>query len=87
MQFAHMGEHLDAGDVAVVQCSHQCNVLLMDDVNFQRFRRGERHTYHGGFYKHFPAQIRAPSSGHWNIVLHLGGASATIRHSITFARG
>jgi Domain of unknown function (DUF1883) len=86
MSFLHTREYLNQGDVAVVDCDHQCNVLLMDDSNFSSFRRGGRHTYYGGFYERLPAQIPAPSSGHWNVVLHLGGGRATVRHSIRFIK-
>jgi hypothetical protein len=67
--------------VVQVHCSHRCNVRLVDDSNFQRLRRGDRHTYYGGHFTQFPATIAAPSSGYWNIVLDLGGGSANIRYS------
>ncbi len=86
MQFQHAREFLNSGDVAVVNCSHQCNVLLMDDANFARFKSGQRHSYHGGFYKKLPAQIAAPHSGNWNVVLHLGGAGAQYRYGIRFMK-
>jgi hypothetical protein len=79
MEFIHSREYLNAGDVAVVISSHQCNVLLMDDTNFNSFRRGWQYRYHGGFCQQFPAKIPAPHSGNWNVVLHLGGGSAARR--------
>ena len=86
MDFIHAREHMNAGDVAVVNCSHQCNVRLMDDINFSRYKSGGQHEYYGGFFERLPARIAAPKSGYWNIVLDLGGGSATIRHSIQIYR-
>lgn len=86
MNFLHSREYLEKGDVVVVDCSHQCNVMLTDDSNFQRYRSGSRFEYFGGHYTRLPAQITAPRSGHWNITIDLGGGSATIRHSIQIIR-
>ena len=86
MQFLHRREYLDEGDVVMVDCSHRCNVRLMDDSDFASYRRGGRHQYYGGYYERFPARIPVPHSGYWNITLDLGGGSATIRHSINILK-
>lgn len=86
MQYLHSREYLNHGDVVVVNCSHKCNVMLMDDANFQNYKAGQRFKYHGGSYEMLPARISAPSTGNWNVVLDLGGGSATVRHSIQILR-
>lgn len=86
MDFLHNREHLNQGDVVVVDCSHQCNIMLINDSNFSKYKSGQKFSYHGGHYKMFPAKLPAPSSGYWNIVLDLGGGSATVRHSISIIR-
>lgn len=86
MQFLHKREYLDAGDIVVVDCSHQCNVCVMDDTNFQYYRSGGQFRHLGGHYKRFPVRIAVPSSGYWNVTLDLGGGVATIRHSIGFIK-
>lgn len=82
MTFLHKREFLDSGDLAVVDCSHQCNVMLLDDNNFQKYKSRRAFRYLGGFFKRLPAQIVANKIGYWNIVLDLGGGSARIKHSI-----
>lgn len=84
MDFLHSHKHLKKGDLVVVDCDHQCNVRLMDDTNFSRFRRGEEHEFYGGFYTHLPARLVVPSSGHWNVTLDLGNRQAKIKHAIRF---
>jgi hypothetical protein len=86
MSFLHSREHMGCGDVAVVNCSHQCNVMVMDDLNFQNYRSGRSFRYLGGFFRYLPARIAVPSDGEWNIVLDLGGGRATVRHSIQILR-
>jgi hypothetical protein len=79
-------EFLAKGDVIVVQCSHQCNVLVMDDQNFQAYRQRKKCTYFGGHFKAFPAKIAVPANGHWNTIIDLGGAQAAISHTINYVR-
>ena len=83
MSFLHKRMHLNAGDIVVVDCSHQCNVMILTDNNFSNYQRGGQFHYHGGHYKRLPARIQVPHSDEWNVVLDLGGGSASIRHSIS----
>jgi hypothetical protein len=69
MKFIHQREHLNEGDIVVIECSNTCNIRLMSDANFRSFKNGGRHTYHGGAFEKFPAKIVIPSSGFWNITI------------------
>lgn len=80
--FLHQQEYLNARDKVILQCDTQCNFLLMDDVNFSSYQHGGAYSYYGGFFTHFPARIVVPHSGHWNIVIDLGGGQANIRYGI-----
>ncbi|WP_072159921.1 DUF1883 domain-containing protein [Pluralibacter gergoviae] len=83
MSYIHSREYVENGSIVSVQCSHQINVLVMDDQNYNKYRNGSRFTYHGGFYTHFPANIAVPHSGYWNVVLALApGHRANIQYSI-----
>jgi len=67
MKFIHQREQLNEGDLVVIESSQPCNIRLMNDANFRSFKNGGRHGYHGGAFDRFPAKIRVPSSGFWNI--------------------
>jgi hypothetical protein len=86
MSFIHAEEFLSDGDVVVVDCDHQCNVLVMDDSNFRSYRSGQRYHYHGGFYQRLPARIQVPHSGNWHTVIDLGGRQARIRYNIGYMK-
>ena len=86
MNFIHAEEYLDDGDIVVVNSSHQCNVRVMDDANFEWFRRDSQHEYYGGAYKRFPARIQVPRSGRWHVTLDLGGGNANIRYGISYIK-
>jgi hypothetical protein len=84
--FIHARQKLLKGDVVVVQCSHQCNIYLLDDANFELYRNRHKHTFYGGAFTHFPARLGVPASGHWNVVIDLGGRQAAIKHTISYIR-
>lgn len=81
-QFIHGREFLGDGDVVEVDCDTQCNVMLLSDSDFSRYQRQDSFNYCGGHFKYFPARIAAPHSGHWNVIIDLGGGSASIRYAI-----
>lgn len=83
MTHIHSREYIEDGSVVSVQCSHQINVLLMDDSNYSAYKSGRSARYYGGFYKRFPANITVPHTGNWNVVLALpAGHRANIQYSI-----
>lgn len=61
---------------------NEANVTLMDDQNFQNYRSGRQFRYVGGHYKQSPVILRAPSAGHWNVVVDLGGAGGHVEASV-----
>ena len=84
MQFIHAREYLESDQAVQVDCDTQSNVMLTTDSNFERYKSGRGgFEYFGGFYKQFPAVIKPPHSGYWNITIDVGeGYRANIRYSI-----
>jgi uncharacterized protein DUF1883 len=88
MNFLHKREYLHSGDTVIVDCSHQCNVMLISDGEFQKYKSRQSFRYeNGGFYERLPARLAVPQTGYWNIVIDLGGGSATVKHAITIVKG
>lgn len=86
MDYIHEHEYLSEGDMVIVNCSHQCNVMLTDDANYQRYRRGEQFEGYGGFFEILPAEVPVPYTGYWNITIDLAGGRANINYSIDFLK-
>ena len=93
VKFIHQREHLNEGDIVVIESSNACNIRLMSDANFRSFKNGGRHTYHGGAFDRFPAKIVVPSTGFWNITLDTVTRRAisvtrkpNLKHSIKIVR-
>ena len=83
MRFIHQRRHLNKGDTVHLHCDTQCNFMLLSDADYAAYQRVRPFRYYGGTFKHFPAQIAAPESGDWNIVIDLAGAQGEIRYNIT----
>lgn len=84
MDFLHSREYLHRGDTVIVDCSHQANILLTDDINFQNYKNKRSFTHHGGggFFEKLPASLTVPHDGNWNVTIDLAGGTATVSHSI-----
>ena len=80
-----MHSQFDIGpeNTVIVTLDKQANVRLMDDINFQRFRGGRQCTYYGGRAVTSPFRVSPPHRGRWNLVIDLGGARGTLRHSVS----
>jgi hypothetical protein len=66
--------HRQRGDVVQVTLrGSAANVRLLDSTNFQRYRRGDRHSYIGGLARQSPVKLAVPHSGHWHAVVDMQG--------------
>jgi hypothetical protein len=82
MNYLHYELDLTAGDVVEVTLDKQANVRLLDETNFSTYRRGGRHTYHGGLVKRSPVRLAPSHPGHWHLVIDLGGYAGTVQASV-----
>jgi len=82
MKFIHYDLNLKPNDAVQVHLDKQANVRLLDDRNFQNYRKGGRHTYYGGLATQSPFTISPPRSGHWHLVVDLGGYPGTVSASV-----
>lgn len=86
MDYLHAEDHLNAGDAAVVTLDRRANVLLLDDLNYSAYRRGGSYRYYGGLAKRSPCRVVAPHTGHWHVVVDLGGYGGSVRAGIQFSK-
>ena len=69
MKFVHQREHLNEGDLVVIECPMTCTIRQMTNPTSRSFKNGGRHAYHGGAFDRFPAKIKVPSTGYWNVTI------------------
>jgi hypothetical protein len=58
------------------------NVQLLDTANLQRYRGGQQFSFYGGHFTRSPARIGVPSTGHWHVVIDLGGYDGQVNASV-----
>ena len=77
-----------SGEIVEVTLSGTAaNVFLVDYSNFQSYKSGRRYRYYGGHATRSPVRLSIPSSGHWYLVIDLGGYTGTVRHSMRILPG
>ena len=79
MDYLHYEFDAQVGDIAEVTLDAAANVQLMDTTNYNNYRNGQTFRYHGGYVKHTPFRLPFPHSGHWHLVIDLGGGSGRVR--------
>lgn len=84
MQYLHSSIFASADDVVRVDLEgNAANVELVDDANFAAYRRGGSHRYYGGHFTRSPALIPVPHTGHWHVVIDLGGGRGHVRANVS----
>jgi hypothetical protein len=81
MNYLHYEFDLGGDDAVEVTLDKQANVRLLDQVNYGLYQQGKQHKYYGGLAKESPVTLKAPHSGHWHVVVDLGGYGGTVRAS------
>ena len=84
MQFTHykLG-YVAGGTVAEVTLQGSgANVRLMDSSNFNSYKAGRQHKYHGGLVRKSPVRLQVPRSGTWHVAVDMQGLRGTVRSSI-----
>ena len=85
MRFNHWSlGHRNQGDIIVVTISgNAANVRLLDSTNFQNYKSGRRHNFHGGLITRSPAEIPIPRSGSWHVAIDMQGLRGQSRASVS----
>lgn len=76
----------DRGNVVRVTLSgNAANIMLLDDVNLSRYRSGRAFEYFGGHATRSPVLLTVPRTGHWTVIVDLGGAGGHVQASVAVA--
>lgn len=80
----HARNYLEKESVIRVHLKDACWVRVMDDMNYNRFRRSEDYRAIVDVVSISPHDVVVPHSGMWNVVLDLNGSAGNIRHRIEY---
>lgn len=75
------------GEMVEVDLDYASNVLLLDSSNYSSYRNGRNHRYYGGHVSRSPWRHPIPRSGHWYVVLDLGGHAGRVGGSVRVLPG
>ncbi len=87
MDYLHYKLDLAAGEMVEITLDKQANVRLVDDENFEKYKRDEDHEYTGGLAKKSPIRLKAPNPGKWHLVIDMGGYNATVKATVRMLKG
>jgi hypothetical protein len=75
---------LEAGPDRTIEITldKAANVKLMDEENFNRYRRRQRHRFYGGRARRSPVHLRVPRHGRWHLIVDRGGLGGTVHGSV-----
>lgn len=74
MKFFHTDVGLrQAGDMVEVTITSVANVRLMDEYNFDNYKKGMKHIYTGGLVRQSPVRLTVPTVGHWHVAIDING--------------
>ncbi len=83
MKYLHWEMNAGGENVIAVELSRAANVLLLDDSSYSAYRRGSSYRYHGGHAKQTPVRLVPPHTGHWHVVVDLGGYGGHVEASVS----
>jgi Domain of unknown function (DUF1883) len=85
----YLNQEFDAGpdDVVEITLDGQANVMLLDPVNYEHYRKREPFRYYGGLAKYTPTRMVPPRPGRWHVVVDLGGTAGSVRAGMLLRRG
>ncbi len=77
----HLHYDFDAGpgDTIEVTLDRAANVQLLDPTDYENYKAGRGYRYHGGYATTSPVRLAVPQSGHWHVVIDLGGVAGRVR--------
>lgn len=83
MHFTHFGlGNLDKGRIVEVHLQgNAANVYLLDQINYQRYSRGENFQAVGGLHKSSPIRLMTPKIANWHIAVDLPGGYGSVKTS------
>lgn len=88
MNFQHYDlSHKSRGEIVEVTLTAAANVRLMDTSNFNSYRNGRNHRYHGGLVRRSPFRIAIPRSGRWHLAVDMSGLRGSTRIGVRILPG
>jgi hypothetical protein len=89
MQFIHhdLGQRRGGEIVEITLSGSAANVRLMDSAQFENYRSGREHTFHGGLATKSPVRMQIPHAGAWYVAVDMQGLKGTVHSTARILPG
>ena len=87
MKYLHYQVDAQQGDIVEVTIDRAANVQLLDEINYQNYEQGRGFRYFVGHATVSPVRLPVPQTGHWHVVIDLGGGAGHVRASVRVLAG
>lgn len=85
-QYYDLG-NVEKGKIVEITLGYAANVRIMDSSNYSSFKNGRKHHFIGGYVKRSPYKAVLPRSGHWYVVVGLGGYAGKVKSGVRVLPG
>lgn len=81
MQFIHhdLGYRRGGEIVQITLSGNAANVRLMDSSNYNSYKNGQPHRYHGGLATKSSVNLQIPHAGTWYVAVDMQGLAGNVR--------
>lgn len=85
-KFLHYPFFAEFDDVVEVHLSRRANVILLDQLNYARYKEGGGFRYLGGDARNSHVTIPVPHPGEWHLVIDTGGRLEKVQAQVRVRR-
>jgi Domain of unknown function (DUF1883) len=82
LNYLHYEFQLKKGDVVEIKLDKQANVQLLDELNFNNYKKGKKYSHNGGSSNKLLVNLTSPYKGHWHLAIDLGGHAGTVKAEV-----
>lgn len=86
MKYSYEEGNFRKDDILSIKIDRKVNIYLMDNSNFSRYKNNWNFEHYGGAANTSPYNIKVPRTGHWYIIIDLGGGTGILNYSIKVFR-
>jgi hypothetical protein len=76
--YLHKRLHLRQGQAVEIEIDRPVRVMLLSDLNFEKYKRSRTFYYYGGYYRETPVIVQPPRPGVYHLVIPLGRDADTV---------
>ncbi len=82
MNFLHYQIHAGPNNIIQVKLDSIANVMLLDTLNYQKYKMRKKYDYIGGETEKSPVEFRPHIDDIWHVIVDFKGHAGTVNASV-----